>query len=79
MKKVLMILLALAVVFSMAGVVSAEITDVTYHVAEGYEASLPVSGVTLVSTDGGYDFVSPNTVGVTVHYHQEGKTCDACS
>ena len=65
MKKVLMILLALAVVFSMAGVVSAEITDVTYQVAEGYEASLPVSGVTLVSTDGGYDSVSENYVGVT--------------
>ena len=64
MKKVLTILLALAMVFSMSGVVSAEETPVTYQVGESYTADLPVSGVTLVSTDDGYASALANTVGV---------------
>ena len=78
MKKVLTILLALAMVFSMAGVVSAETTDVTYQVAEGYEASLPVSGVTLVSTEEGYDSVSENYVGVITAQIAEDKVLSIC-
>ena len=64
MKKVLTILLALALVLSITGVVSAETTDVTYDVSEGYTADLPVSGVTLVSTGDGYASAPENTVGV---------------
>ena len=41
MKKVLMILLVLAMVFSMAGVVSADEAEITYDVKEFYEASIP--------------------------------------
>ena len=65
MKKLLMILLALALVLSITGVVSAEDTYVTYDVLDGYTALLPVNGVTLVPTDDGYASAYENIVGVS--------------
>lgn len=64
MKKVLMILLALAMVFSMTGIVSAEEVPVTYKVEEDYEASIPTDGVALVAATGFTDEnVEAKTVG----------------
>ena len=68
MKKTLMILIALAMVFSMAGVVSAGETDITYQVEDGYEVHFPPSGtmnLEKVDEEKGYiDVINEYTVGV---------------
>lgn len=78
-----MVLIAFAMVFSMAGVVSADdtqmshvdgdTTNVNYDVADDYGISIPPSGVTLVETNDGYNSAPAYSVGVSYAQIPEDK------
>lgn len=76
MKKVLMILLALAMVFTMAGVVSAEDSDISYDVGLNYEVSIPADlVVTLVEDGSRYASTSLSPFDVGVETVSVAETC----